>query len=234
MQRLKAENFSVDWAPDATLGVQQVYRVQPDLIILDMMLPGGGGLGVLDRIASWIEARRVPVVVLTGLNSEEIKKAALAKGVIAYFRKPYDMRQLSDDLKGILLRSQPPGRKGRHILVVDDDEDVIRMIEMRLKAEGFRVTLARDGQEAFNRIQQDRPDLIISDLLMPKVDGWQLSFKLKKHEVLSKIPVIFLSVLVDQEGPYPDMEVGDYYLPKPFQGEKLLEKVSALLQHPSR
>ena len=117
----------------------------------------------------------------------------------------------------------------KRILVVDDDADIVVLLSMRLRAKGYEVVTAPDGQEALIRVQSHRPDLIIADLQMPNLDGWRLSQKVRDNPAYKNIPIILLSALVSRDGPPDDVEVGDYYMGKPYDIESLLNKIKELL-----
>ena len=86
----------------------------------------------------------------------------------------------------------------KKILLVDDDPLIVRMYERKLAKEGFAVTLAPNGEEAFKALEKDTPDLILLDVLMPKMNGWEVLKKLKENEKTKNIPVITLTSLGDK------------------------------------
>jgi DNA-binding response OmpR family regulator len=100
--RLKSFNYEVAVADSGIQGIELAHKEKPDLIILDLMLPAGDGLSVLDtlRLSSYL--RFTPVIVLTGLQDEEYKKKVIEKGVDAYFQKPYDAEQLLSSIKSLI------------------------------------------------------------------------------------------------------------------------------------
>lgn len=119
--------------------------------------------------------------------------------------------------------------KQKKILVVDDDEDIVKLIKIRLQAKGFEVITALDGDTGLFMAKKHNPDLVVADLTMPGMNGWQMSLKLKQDDKYKKIPVIILSALIDKEGLPGDAEVGDFYLAKPFDADKLMAKINELL-----
>src|SRR3989338_1026771 len=125
------------------------------------------------------------------------------------------------------------GRK--KILLVDDDLDITDIVKTALEKRGYEVMTASNGYAALKAVTAHHPDLIIVDLIMPELNGWQFSQILKqdkKYEPYKSIPLIVTSALVDKEkeGPPSDMEMGDYYLAKPFEPDKLFSKIKELLQ----
>ncbi len=100
--KLAKEGYDVVFAMDAYNAIQSARREKPNLIILDIMLPAGGGLHVLKSIRLISSTALVPVVILTGTSDEEMRKKIEQEGVEAYFQKPYDYTVLSETIKNIL------------------------------------------------------------------------------------------------------------------------------------
>jgi DNA-binding response OmpR family regulator len=100
--RLKSAGYEVMIAADAVQGVQFTHKEKPDLIILDLMLPAGDGLLVLENIRLSAYSKYIPVVILTGVRNEEYKNKAMEKEVEAYFEKPYNPDELIKSIKDIL------------------------------------------------------------------------------------------------------------------------------------
>ncbi len=101
-KRLLANNYQVVVAGDGIQGVRRARNDRPDLILLDLMLPGGNGLIVLKNIRKHVTSEYLPVVVLTGVGDSEFKKRILEEGVDAYIEKPYDPEELLGTIEGIL------------------------------------------------------------------------------------------------------------------------------------
>ena len=120
----------------------------------------------------------------------------------------------------------------KKILLVDDDLDIANIVKITLEKRGYDVITADNGYLALKAVIAYHPDLIIVDLIMPELNGWQFSQILKQdknYEQYKNIPLIVTSALVDKEGPPSDMEMGDYYLAKPFEPGKLFAKIKELL-----
>lgn len=117
----------------------------------------------------------------------------------------------------------------RHILVVDDDEKITSMLRRSLTFEGHEVTTARNGQEALVKLLQREPDLLILDVMMPYVDGWEVCRRLREGG--SKVPVLMLTAKDEIKDRVKGLDTGaDDYLVKPFALEELLARVRALLR----
>ncbi|MDD5746201.1 MAG: response regulator [Candidatus Omnitrophica bacterium] len=100
--RLQGAGYTTIVAGDGTLGVQYTHREKPDLIILDLMMPAGGGMLVLESLKLCRSVRYIPVVILTGMKDDEYRKKVEAMGVDAFFEKPYEAEDLLKTIAGIL------------------------------------------------------------------------------------------------------------------------------------
>lgn len=117
------------------------------------------------------------------------------------------------------------------ILVVEDDVDQRSIIEMVLKDAGYEVFLAGDGREGFKVLEEKLPDLVISDLMMPEVDGAELIRKIKGDKRFSKLPILVLTVISDAEKEYLLLSLGvDDYCEKTIQRNILLKRIENLLR----
>jgi CheY-like chemotaxis protein len=111
------------------------------------------------------------------------------------------------------------------ILVVDDEQDLLRTIEIFLRGEGYEVVTATDGLKARELMESSMPALILSDIMMPRWNGYQLLEFVKEHEGFKHIPVVLMSaVALRNQGPTPD-----FYFKKPFDLDLLLQTVKKFL-----
>ncbi len=117
------------------------------------------------------------------------------------------------------------------ILVVDDEPDLVQMVSLRLKIAGYDVTAAYDGQEALDQVKQARPDLIILDLMLPKLDGYKVCRLLKFDERYRDIPVLVFTARAQEQDLKLAIECGaEAYMTKPFEPKIFLDKLAELLQ----
>jgi two-component system alkaline phosphatase synthesis response regulator PhoP len=117
--------------------------------------------------------------------------------------------------------------ENKKILVVDDEEHMLRFMEYNLKSQGYEVELAHNGLEALERAAKSPPDLILLDIKMPVMNGYEACLQLKRNPATSRIPVIIVSVMADGEEALA-LNVKSY-MSKPFDSEKLLEEVKRVL-----
>jgi two-component system alkaline phosphatase synthesis response regulator PhoP len=119
--------------------------------------------------------------------------------------------------------------KGK-ILVVDDEIYIVHILDFSLGMEGYEVVTALDGEQALEKVTSEKPDLIVLDIMMPKLDGYEVCKAIKANSATKHIPVILLSAKgrnVDQKMGF---EVGaDDYITKPFSPRKLVERINQLL-----
>jgi DNA-binding response OmpR family regulator len=119
-----------------------------------------------------------------------------------------------------------------HVLVVDDEPEIVKMVAKIMEARGHRVTLARDGQEALDAVVRERPDVMILDLNLPKMDGFEVCKRLKTDPATRAIPIVMLTAAyVSVEDATRGVGVGaDEYVVKPFLREVLVHNVERLLE----
>jgi DNA-binding response OmpR family regulator len=122
----------------------------------------------------------------------------------------------------------------KRILVVDDDRSLTELLKMVLEDAGYEVELAENGREAIVSAAKQPPDLVVLDVVMPEMDGWETSDHLLSHERTASIPIIFLSARVGPEDQLRGWYRGCFdYLTKPFDIQELLEKVGQALRGPT-
>ena len=118
----------------------------------------------------------------------------------------------------------------KHILIVEDEIELNEMIKMRLEANDFEITTAFDGQDGLEKARELEPDLIILDLMLPKIDGYKVCGLLKSDSRYNKIPIIIFTALAQTSNKDIGMDLGaDAYITKPFQSEVLLTKIKELM-----
>ena len=116
------------------------------------------------------------------------------------------------------------------ILVIDDDPVILQLLQVNFEMEGFTVITAADGQEGVERTRADRPDVIVSDVMMPRKSGLELVAELKGDPATSSIPVLLLTAKAQQADIASGLEQGaDDYVTKPFEPLELVDRVNRLL-----
>ncbi len=183
MQRfLTKEGFRVVTAHGGEEGLRQARELRPDAITLDVMMPGMDGWAVLSALKADPDVADIPVVMLTIVDD---KNLGYALGASDYLTKPIDRERLVTVLKQY--------RRDRPVLVVDDDVAVRHLFRRFLEPEGYAVVEAENGRVALERLREVSPSVILLDLMMPEMDGFDFAAELRRHEVWREIPIIVIT-----------------------------------------
>ena len=119
------------------------------------------------------------------------------------------------------------------ILVVDDEDDILNFLELVLQEKGYEVLTANGGQEALTRAQMAKPDLVLLDIMMPQMDGWEVLKLLRVDDDTAKVPVAMLSARTDAQDRVQGLQEGAVdYIFKPFSLQDLLNKIESILGQP--
>jgi two-component system response regulator VicR len=117
----------------------------------------------------------------------------------------------------------------KKILVVDDEPDIVKLAKTKLVSEGFDVVVAYNGEEALEKVSVENPDLIILDVMMPRMDGWEVARRLRSMEATRDIPIMMLTARGLGEKPEEGLARVDEYFAKPFSPRELAKVVRNLL-----
>lgn len=120
----------------------------------------------------------------------------------------------------------------KKILIVDDEEQLADMLKMRLQANAYEVIIAYDGEEGLRKAREFKPDLIVLDIIMPKMAGSDVAAALREDKELSDIPIIFLTCLAEGVvGKHGDAKIGgNLFIGKPFKAKDLLSMIANILR----
>lgn len=166
--------------------VLELARImRPRAVTLDLVLPDVEGWQVLRDLKSDASTAEIPVIIVSMVDHSEI---AFSVGADDYFLKPVDWPRLLRRLADITRSDAVPN--AARILVVDDDEGVHQMLEQQLSDQGYLVDSATSGQEALERAARARPDLIILDLMMPGMTGFEVAERLRTQASTARIPIV--------------------------------------------
>jgi CheY-like chemotaxis protein len=186
MQRfLLKEGYQVACAADGDEGLRLARELRPGVITLDVMMPRVDGWLVLATLKADPELASIPVVMLT--VADDKKNLGFALGAAEYVTKPIDPGHLSTIL-GKYRRAA-----GSRVLVVEDDGPMRIILRRLMEKEGWSVTEALNGRMALDSISQGRPDLILLDLMMPEMDGFEFVEQLRHRPQWQTIPVVVVT-----------------------------------------
>lgn len=125
-------------------------------------------------------------------------------------------------------------RAGARVLVVDDEPDLIRVLQFGLQAAGYNVECAPDGQEGLKKARESKPDIILLDLMLPKLDGYKICRLLKFDDRFKHIPIIILSARTQEGDQALALEMGaNRFIAKPYEFSEILGHIEALLKEAS-
>jgi DNA-binding response OmpR family regulator len=123
------------------------------------------------------------------------------------------------------------GMKKTTILIADDDLQVVELVQAYLEKEGFAVVIAADGGTALERVERDRPDLVVLDIMLPKLDGWAVCRHLREDPDTRTIPIVMLTSRGEEMDRVLGLELGaDDYVTKPFSPRELMARIKAVLR----
>ena len=181
MQRsLSKEGYRVEVAADGRTGLEMAKRLKPSVITLDVMMPGMDGWAVLSALKADPDTADIPVIMLTIVDD---KNMGFALGAADYFTKPIDWQRLGAVLKK---HRQPAG--DQTVLIVEDDEPTREMLRRTLQKEGWQVREAANGRLGLEQLAHGLPGLILLDLMMPEMDGFDFMEELRKRPDCAHVP----------------------------------------------
>ena len=186
--QLRDEGFEVLRAASAEEGLVCAAKRRPQLITLDMILPAMDGWEFLRHLKADPQLADTPVVIMTGADGLENGAALGARRVL---QKPVGRDELVAALAG-LMPPRPNGEPGR-VLVVDDNVTAVELVTALLEAGGYCVLRAYGGAEAISMARRELPDLVILDLMMPEVSGFEVAHALRETESTARIPILVLT-----------------------------------------
>jgi signal transduction histidine kinase/DNA-binding response OmpR family regulator/CHASE3 domain sensor protein len=185
--QLQSEGYRVELARNAESGLQRATELQPQAIVLDIILPGMDGWDLLARLKDFEATRRIPVVIVS-ITDEPQRGFAL--GAAQVLTKPVSQDDLLGALRAMGLDASPADA---HVLVVDDDPKAVTLVSKLLEAAGFKPDCAYGGQQALDMVRRQRPDVIVLDLMMPHISGFDVVEALAREPDTADVPVLVLT-----------------------------------------
>jgi adenylate cyclase len=220
--RLKAEGFSVVSASGGLEGLKLAKELRPSVITLDVLMPDLDGWSVLAALRQDSELAEIPVIMVTILDQQ---RRAVALGAAGYLTKPIDRERLHS-LVGRFRAPKQPTR----VLLVEDDSFQRERMRAWLESQQWTVQEAANGKEALGRLQEGKPELILLDLMMPEMDGFQVVAALQKEPSWRDIPVIVITALDldDKDRERLNSGVQSVLVKETFRPADLVERIRRL------
>ena len=222
---LNKKGFEVKTANSGTEGVRLAKELQPQAITLDVMMPGMDGWSVLTALKANPETSDIPVIMMTMVND---KNLGYALGAAEYIIKPIDRTKL----EAVLSRFKSVSDL-ESILVVEDDPGIREMLCRQIRKADWQVIEAENGKEALHMLDKHLPKLILSDLMMPEMDGFELVHRLKQHDRWRNIPVIILTAksITSEDRQKLNGEVNQIFEKGSYNRSELFEELNRLLDN---
>ncbi len=198
---LAREGFDVITASDGHEGLALARTLRPTLITLDVLMPEFDGWSVLQALKADPELAQIPVLMLSIVDE---KHKGYALGAADYMTKPFDR----DRLRNLLAKYGAVVGSSKCILVVEDDVDTRRWLARALEGEGWQVIEAENGRVALERLAETPPDLILLDLMMPEMDGFEFLAELRRDGAVREVPVVVITAADLSEADRERLNVG--------------------------
>jgi CheY-like chemotaxis protein len=183
---LEGVGYAVSVARDGVEGLELARQLNPRAVILDILLPGLSGWELLARLKGDPATAAIPVVIASMLDE---RGAGFALGADGYLVKPVGRDEL---LEALGCCAAPP-RNGRTVVVIDDDPLDLDLVEAVLAPEGWSVVRATGGEEGVRLVRRERPAVVLLDLLMPEVDGFEVVERLRVDPLVADVPIVVLT-----------------------------------------
>lgn len=246
--RFRSGGYETETAGDAIAGFSMAVASAPDLIVLDIQLPGGNGLDLAQKFKSMPETQGSPIIFVTASKAPDLRQRAMDLGAAGLFEKPYDAAELlavaghalgeTGMFRRPIARFNPgadrvapepaPGPLKR-VLVIEDDRKLALALAVRLKAAGFECSLAHDALSGVNTARECRPDLVLLDIAMPAGDGFVVASRVREL-LSSSLPIMFLTGQTHPAAREKAMAMGACgFFEKPFSIEEVVAAVEARL-----
>ena len=182
---LSKEGYRVCTANNGALGLELAKQLKPSVITLDVMMPGTDGWSIISALKADPDLSEIPVVMMTIADDQ---KLGFALGAAEFLTKPIDWNRLM----AVLEKFQRPSGV-RRVLVVEDDAALRELFQRNLEKGSWSVALAENGRVALERVAEERPALILLDLMMPEMDGFEFMEALRQRAGCRDIPVVVIT-----------------------------------------
>jgi signal transduction histidine kinase/CheY-like chemotaxis protein len=215
--------YKVAVASGGDEGLRLARKLKPDAITLDVMMPGMDGWMVLKALKADPELITIPVVMVSMV---EDKRVGYSLGAAEYLIKPVNRDQLK-----VVLGKYFPEPALNLVLVIEDDPPTRQMMETMLLKAGWRVAKAENGRIGLQRVAEQQPDLILLDLMMPEMDGFEFIVHLRENEAWRKIPVVVMTAkdVTSEDRMRLNNYVQTVFQKGTYEREKLLSEIRELL-----
>lgn len=243
LEKLNEEGYEAAWALDGEVGLAKMREMAPDMILLDIVMPKKDGYEVLEEMRKDAVLKDIPVMVISNSGQPVEIKRILELGVKDYIVKAqFSPAEVLEKIHKYLHQAEQPTEKetekkkesfsGVKILIVEDDPFLSSIAAERLQKEGYNVTVATDGEKALAFITKEIPDLVLLDIVMPGVSGFDVLKSIKGNKRTKGVSVIMFSNLGQEHEIEDSKKLGaEAFLVKAkFTPREVLEKIQEVLK----
>jgi signal transduction histidine kinase/CheY-like chemotaxis protein len=222
VRSLSKEGFRVLTATEGVDGLRLAREFHPHVITLDVLMPGMDGWSVLRELKADPKLANIPVIMITMADD---RSTGYALGASDYLTKPIDRERLAASV-------QKYRHGGQAVLVVEDDDDTREMMVRTLANDGWTVREAANGRVALERVQEAVPELILLDLMMPEMDGFEFISHLRENEAWHAIPVVVLTAkdITAEDHLRLQGNVRKVFRKASFSRDELVEEIRAAIE----
>ena len=243
--KFKLEGFAVSIAVNGRDGLKKIKQWQPDVILLDIVMPKMNGYEVLENLQK--NNNKIPVIIISNsgqdVELEKIKKMGAADYIIKTQIEPGAVAQKVNKLLNIVadkaLEKPLSGGQietnsgGVKVLLVEDDSFLRDICYKKLIKEGFNVAVAVDGEAALKKVESFMPEIVLLDIILPAIDGFEVLKEIRSHKnrLVKNVPVIMLTNLGQEEDNRKALALGanDYLVKAHFTTDEIVEKIKSRL-----
>lgn len=186
---IESAGYRVEVARDGVQAVDMAKRLQPNVITLDLMIPVKDGWQVLKELKRHPLCKNIPIIIVSIVDE---KNLGFSLGAVDYFVKPVNKQELLQAIERVHILPKP-GNHCPRVLVIDDDRAATDLIQVILENEGYQVLKAFQGKDGVEIAAREHPDIIILDIIMPEMSGFNVAYQLKHIPATRSIPIIVLT-----------------------------------------
>ncbi|MBT3510032.1 MAG: response regulator [Nitrospina sp.] len=240
IKALKSEHYNVSVVTNGQLALDRVKKDPPDLILLDIMMPGIDGIEVCKSIKENENSKDIPIIFITAKTEPKDVEAGFQAGCIEYICKPFNIDEVCSRVKTQILvaKSDKMGVaedelkiSGMKLLLVDDNHVNIDVLRRSLEGEDFSFSMAPNGKVAVKLTASTLPDLILMDVMMPEMNGFEACKLIKANPSTRDIPILFITAKKNSDDIEQGFRLGcSDYITKPFLYPEIRARVKSHLQ----
>lgn len=236
-KKLISSGYDVSLEVNGEAGLKKIKEIKPNLILLDLLMPKMDGYELLEIIKKDPEISEIPVIIISNSGYlVELDKAVTLGAKDYIIKADFNLNDVIDKVRknigGPKVETATEPSQQPKVLIVEDDVFLVSLAAKKFEKDGYRIVFAPDGEQAVRLIEQERPDIILLDLIIPKMNGFEVLKKIKEDNLLRHIPVIIFSNLGDDADIQKGKELGadDFFIKANFTLEEVSQKMHILIE----